>query len=294
MFLAQALDGFLLQLDADGRSPHTRGQYRRNVGALDRWLATTRRPRDLASIDHEALALFLTSDAARCRPDGKPKKATSTNGLRTSLRAFWSYCHLAGLVTVNPARLIRRARCAPPPPRALSDDEVARLLAAVDAGDGEAGRRDAALVRLLLNTGLRLSSALALATDDVDLARGELHVRKTKNDAPVLLPLSREEARDLRSYLRSISTTLLFPGANGAPLTRRAASKRIEAAAERAALSGKCSAHVLRHVFACRLLKATGGNLPLVQQALAHRSINSTTVYARVEAGALRAALRAE
>jgi site-specific recombinase XerD len=291
MLLRQALDAFLLQLDADGRSPHTRGQYRRHVGALERWLATTARPCDLAAIDHETLALFLVSDAARCRPDGAPKKATSTNGLRTSLRAFWSYCHLAGLVTVNPARLIRRARCAPPPPRALSDEEVRRLLAAVDAGESAAARRDAALVRLLLGTGLRLSSALALTTDDVDFARGELQVRKNKNDAPVVLPLSREAVRDLRAYLRGHDGNYLFPGDDG-PLTRRQAGRRILDAAQRAGLRGRCSAHVLRHAFACRLLKATGGNLGLVQQALAHRSIASTTVYARVEAGALRAALR--
>jgi len=291
MLLRQALDAFLLQLDADGRSPHTRGQYARHVGALDRWLAAAGRPRDLAGIDHEALALFLTSDAARCRPDGTLKKATSTNGLRTSLRAFWSYCHLAGLVTVNPGRLIRRARCAPPPPRALSDDEVRRLLAAVDAGDGEAARRDAALVRLLLGTGLRLSSALALTTDDVDLARGELQVRKTKGDAPVILPLSHAAVRDLRGYLRGRDGGYLFPGDAG-QLTRRQAGRRIEEAAERAGLHGRASAHVLRHVFACRLLKATGGNLPLVQQALAHRSIASTTIYARTEHGALRTALR--
>jgi integrase len=162
----------------------------------------------------------------------------------------------------------------------------------VDAGDGEAPRRDAALVRLLVNTGLRLSSALNLRVEDLDLARGELHVRKAKNDAPVVLPLSRAAARDLRMHLRRCGDGYLFPGDDG-PLTRRQAGRRIEEAAERAGLAGRASAHVLRHVFACRLLKATGGNLPLVQQALAHRSIASTTIYARVEAGALRAALRA-
>ena len=292
MHISQALDAFLVQLAADGRSEHTIGQYRRHVGALDRWLTTTGRPRDLLSIDHETLALFLVSDAARCRPDGKPKKATSTNGLRTSLRAFWAFTHAAGYVSINPARLIRRARCTPPPPRALSEDEVRRLLAAVDASEGVAARRDAALVRLLLGTGLRLSSALALTTDDVDLARGEVHVRKAKNDSPVTLPLSREATRDLRAYLRGRAPGYLFHGEDG-PLTRRQAGRRIEEAAERAGLRGRASAHVLRHIFACRLLRTTGGNLVLVQQALAHRSIASTTIYARVEAGALREALRA-
>ena len=106
MLLTKALDAFLLQLRADGRSPHTIGQYRRHVGLLDSWLARARRRRTLASITHQTLARFLVSDAARKRPDGREKKATSTNALRTSLRAFFAYAHAAGLVRENPARLL--------------------------------------------------------------------------------------------------------------------------------------------------------------------------------------------
>jgi len=292
MDLARARDAFLVQLQADGRSPHTIGQYRRHLGALDRWLAATGRTRELPAIDHEVLAQFLVSDAARCRPDGAAKKATTTNTLRTSLRAFFGYAHAAGLVATNPARLIRRARCAPPPPRALSDDDVHRLLAAADAGRTDAARRDAALLRLLLGTGLRLSSALALRAEDVDLARGELHLRRTKNDAPTALPLSYEAVRVLRGLVRARPEGFLFPGADDQPLTRRQAGRRIKETAARASLAGRASAHVLRHVFACRLLRKTSGNLQLVQQALAHRSIASTTMYARVDTATLRAALR--
>ncbi len=292
MQLHAALDAFLVQLQADGRSPLTLDQYRRHIGLLDRWLAAQRRSRVLGAIDHTVLALFLVDDVARMRPDGQAKKATSTNALRTSLRAFFGYCHAAGLVTENPARLVRRARCAPPPPRTLSEDEVGRLLKALDAGKGVAAARDRALVRLLLGTGLRLSSAIGLRVEDVDLRRGELRVTRVKNDRPITLPISREVGRGLRGYLQTVPKGPLFPGSGDDTLTRRQAGRRIEEAATAAGLRGRASAHVLRHVFACRLLKATGGNLPLVQQALAHRSVASTTIYARVEAGALRAALR--
>ena len=78
MDLRPALDAFLLQLDADGRSPHTRGQYRRHLGALDRWLTATGRPRELAAVDHETLAAFLVSDAARCRKNAKKKTAVAS------------------------------------------------------------------------------------------------------------------------------------------------------------------------------------------------------------------------
>jgi integrase/recombinase XerC len=293
MLLRAAVDAFLLQLQADGRSPHTIGQYRRHVGLLDAWLAGTRRRRTLGAIDHEVLARFLVDDAARKRPDGAEKKATSTNALRTSLRAFFAYAHAAGMVAENPARLIRRARCAPPPPRTLSAEEVCRLLAAVDSGTGAAAARDRALIRLLLGTGLRLSSALGLAGQDVDLAEGALHIRRAKNDRPTTLPISRGVARELAAYLRQRPDGLLFPGHGGAPLTRRQAGRRIEAWAAAAGLSGRATAHALRHTFATQLYGRIG-DLLVVQQALAHRSVTSTTVYATLAPGKLRAALRSE
>ena len=293
MQLAQATRRYLVQIEADGRAPSTIAQYRRHLALLDGWLATARRPQDVRKLSHEDLAAFLTSPAATRRPDGIPKKATAMNVLRSSLRAFFGYVHAAGMAPRNPAALVRRARCSPPPPRTLSDDEVHRLLAVADARPGRAARRDRMLVRLMLGTGLRLGSALGLRVQDVDLERGELRVLRTKGDAPLTLPVSRQVARELRAYLGGATAGPVFPGAAGRVLTGRQAGRRIAELARAAGLAAKASAHVLRHVFACRLLKDTGGNLPIVQQALAHRSIASTTVYARLEGSALRAALRA-
>lgn len=292
MQLQDALQDFLVQLRADGRSPHTVGQYRRHVTALEGWLERTRRRRTLASIDHRVLAAFLVDDAATQRPDGRPKKATSTNALRTSLRVFFRYCAEAGYLRENPARLVRRARCSPPPPRALTEAEVECLLGAVDAGEGEAARRDAALIRLMLGTGLRLSSALALRTDDVDLEHGEMRVHTTKGDRPLALPLSPTAVRDMRVYTSAHPPGLLFPGGNGEALSRRQAARRLAIWAERAGLVGRATAHALRHTFATALYAQTGGDLLLVQQALGHRSVTSTQVYATVAPGRLREILQ--
>lgn len=289
--LQNVAESFLLQLRADGRSEHTIGQYRRHVRALDAWLTATRRPSTVADIDHQTLALFLVDDAARMGPNGQSKRAGSMNALRTSLRVFFAYAQAAGHVPENPARLIRRARCAPPPPRALSPGDIQRLLAALDGHPGDTSRRDGVLIRLLVGTGLRLSSALALRTDDIDLERGELAVRCTKGDRPLVLPMSKDVARDLRAYLRGRPDGLLFPGGGGQPLTRRQAARRIAAWAKVAGLAGRVSAHVLRHCFATALYEQTGDVL-VVQRALGHRSVDSTMVYATVGEGRLRAALR--
>src|SRR5881397_2422170 len=98
MKIEDARSRYLTQLQADGRSPHTAGQYRRHITLLATWLAANGRGTTVEEIDHEALAQFLASPCARTRPDGVTKKATSTNALRTSLRTFFRYAHEAGYV----------------------------------------------------------------------------------------------------------------------------------------------------------------------------------------------------
>src|SRR5215471_15661776 len=141
MELAEALSKYVVQLQADGRSPHTIGQYRRHLGLLGTWLKGRGHACAVEEIDHETLAQFLASPVARERPDGKTKRATSTNALRTSLRTFFKYCHDGGFTRTNPARLIRRALCGSSPPRALSDDEAGRLLLTLATGVGPGAKR---------------------------------------------------------------------------------------------------------------------------------------------------------
>ena len=137
MLLLDALDAYLVQLAADGRSPLTIAQARRHVRLLASFLG----PVELTDLRYEDLARFLASDVVRKRSDGRARKASSANSLRSSLRAFLAYAHGAGLAPTNAARLVRRARCGPSRPRALSDGEVAKLLAAFALARTDAERR---------------------------------------------------------------------------------------------------------------------------------------------------------
>jgi len=153
MQIEVALDRYIQQLVADGRSPHTIGQYQRHVGLLGRWLTEHAHRSEIEEIDHEMVARFPRSEEARSRPDGRTKKATSTNALRTSLRTFFSFVHAAGYAKSNAARLVRRASCGASPARALSDADQARLLDALAHGKGPQARRDYAMFHLMLATG---------------------------------------------------------------------------------------------------------------------------------------------
>jgi site-specific recombinase XerD len=287
MRLLAALSAFTLQLEADGRSLNTIQQYVRHVGLLARWLAKEGHIDDVDSLTHETLARFLVSGDARTSRRGGPKKATSMNALRSSMRAFFHYVHEAGWARQNPARLVRRARCAGGPPRGLSDEDRERLLSTLALAPGQEAQRDHALFTLMLGTGVRLSAALALTDADVDIERGEVTIQRSKGDRVELTYLSPALRTHLSSYLGGRQPGPLFPGASGRPMSRRHAARRLSIWMQRAGCRGAAHPHALRHDFATRLYRKTQ-DLLLVQEALGHRSVLATMVYAHVDRERLR------
>jgi site-specific recombinase XerC len=268
MRLQEALQAFLVQLEADGRSPHTIRQYERHVRLLISWLQTCDIVPQAASLTPEIIARFLASEMARTSCQGGSKKSTSLNALRTSVRVFCRHLHDAGIHPSNPARLLRRARCAPPPPRALHIDEEDRLLAVLTSAEGPVAERDRMLVLLMLRCGLRIGSAIALDVEDVDLRHAELRVRTAKGDRPGTVVMPSTVVEELGRYLGDRRHGPVFL-ASGRRVSVRHAQRRIAQWLEVAGIKGR-SAHSLRHSFATGLLARTG-DLRLVQAALGPR-----------------------
>lgn len=290
MQLQDALRAFQVQLAADGRSVHTRNQYRRHVAGLIAWLAATGRPTQAVDVTPAIVAEFFASDAARLSARGGAKRATSANAQRTSLRCFFRWVHESGIAPTNAARLLRRARCAPPPPRALHPDEEKRLLEALSAATGPQAERDRTLVELLLGTGVRIGSAVGLDVEDLDFDHGEITLRTAKNDRPALVPMRKQTARALRRFVGERDTGPVFL-AGGRRISIRHAQRRLSGWMEAAGIVEK-SAHSLRHTFATRIYESFG-DLQLTQAALGHASIVSTCVYAKVDRTRLREAVGA-
>ena len=287
MELQDALQAFLQQLAADGRSPHTIGQYRRHGTALAKWLATTGASTNVSSITPAALAKFFAADDARSSCRGGTKKAVSLNAMRTSIRCFAKHLHDSGLVATNPARMLRRARCSPPPPRALHADEQERLLAVLSVSTGPESERDRMLVEMLLGTGVRLGSALAIDAEDIDFAHGEITLRTTKNNRPTTVVMPAAVSAKLKAFVGERTGPVFLAGDHR--VSMRHIQRRLAGWMEKALISGR-SAHAMRHTFATTLLAKTG-DLRLVQAALCHASIASTTIYAQVDRARLRAAV---
>ncbi len=290
MHLDQALDRYLTQLRANGRSEHTVLQAQRHVRLLGRWLASEKRSAVIGKIDDEALAQFLASDVARRTATGTRKSPGTMNALRSSVRTFFGHAARADWVSRDPSRFIKRAICSPPPPRALTSKEEERLRAALESAEGAEAERDRVLVELMLGTGIRLSSALGLDLDDVDLDEGLLLLRHMKGGRVDRVFLSPGIRSILSTFLDHRASGPVFTNRQGERISARHAQRRIRAWREAAGVSRAVTAHTMRHTFGQRLYDRTR-DLLLVQAALRHRSISSTLTYARASEDVLRSVI---
>lgn len=287
MKITEALHVYLLQLEADGRSVHTRRQYQRHVALLVRVVGDV----GVGVVTTADVARALVSPVITHDADGAPKRATTVNALRTTLRVWFGWLHNAGMIASNPARLVRRARCGSPPPKALSEDEQRRLLDTLARARGWESERDHALFALMLGSGIRLASALSLTASDFDLDRGDVRLRRAKGDREERAVLPAAVVAHLREFLPTQSALgPVWISRHGLRLSTRQAQRRLTYWMKKAGIEHAASPHALRHSFATNLYSRTHDIL-LVRDALGHKSIESTLVYARIDRERLRAAL---
>ena len=130
---------------------------------------------------------------------------------------------------------------------------------------------------------------MAVDARDVDLDRSVASIM-AKRDQPDRVLLGESIREHLKGYLDGRDSGPLFPSSRGGRLQRRQVGRRLAYWAGQARLRRTVTPHMLRHTFATRIYRKTGDVL-LVKEALRHRSVVSTLVYARPQEEALRAVL---
>lgn len=177
-----------------------------------------------------------------------------------------------------------------PPPRALSDAELRRLLRALEARERP---RDRALVALMAFAGLRVAEVAALEVDDVSITArtGRVMVRRGKGDRAREVPLPGEARAALAAWLPlrpADGGVALFPGPGERPLSVRAMHRAVAGAGRAAGL--ELAPHVLRHTYLSRLVRR-GVDLFTVAELAGHRRLETTRRYARPSAEDRQAAV---
>jgi integrase len=193
--------------------------------------------------------------------------------VRSTLRSFYGWMHATGRIDRNPAAALPAVQAPRGLPRPATDEALAQGLLRAD----ERTRRMILLAALL---GLRCCEIAAVHRDHVQGVRGSrVLVVRGKGDRAREVPMSDELARMVLD-----ADGWLFPGQIQGHISAAYVSKLISRA-----LPGH-TAHTLRHRFATRALKGSGGNLIVVQRLLGHASVATTQVYTDVAADELRAA----
>lgn len=173
-------------------------------------------------------------------------------------------------------------------PGTLTEEEVARLVAAPTGGDPRA-LRDRALLELFYSSGLRVSELAALTLQQVDVQQGFLRVFG-KGSKERVVPVGGKACDALATYLlsgrphlvRSQTGSQLFLNHRGRALSRVALWMIVKAHARRAGITKNVKPHSLRHSFATHLLSG-GADLRAIQEMLGHASISTTQIYTAVE-----------
>jgi integrase/recombinase XerD len=294
-----------------GLAAHTLQAYRRDLERYAAVLGVAGRTA-IADVTTQDVAAFLAG-LREGDADHRPLAASSAGRAVVAVRGLHAFAAAEGLAPGDPARQVRPP--APPRrlPRAIGIADVERLIAAAGTGEGPRPLRDRALLELLYATGARISEAIALDVDDLDLSAhrgppGHAELAGSALPATVRLygkgqkervvPMGSYARQALEQYLvrarpalaaaarRASASPAVFLNARGGRLTRQGAWAALRAAAERAGISG-VSPHTLRHSFATHLLDG-GADVRVVQELLGHASVTTTQVYTLVTVDRLR------
>ena len=165
----------------------------------------------------------------------------------------------------------------------LNDAEMDKLLEA--AKHGRHGTRDHLLMLMMFRHGLRVSEAIGLRRDQVNLAQARVWVQRLKNSLSVEQPIAGDELRAIKRYLATRTDKLpwLFLSERGHPMTRSAVNYLIGVAGEIAGLKN-VHPHMLRHATGYRLAN-DGQDTRALQHYLGHKNIMHTVRYTELSPG---------
>ena len=277
----RTLADFLVYLGAELQvSAHTVAAYRRD---LERFLAGLERLPDRPAIERHLGGLLDTHAPA------------SVARAAAAIRGFCRFLHAEGLAAEDVAEGLLGPALEQKLPKALSRRAVQRLLE--HAPTTPLGIRDHAILHVLYATGCRVFEIVTLRTTSV-IEDHRLVRAFGKGNKERLVPIADSALDWLRRYRAEVRPVLrararrdpgdvLFLSRTGRPLDRVRIYQITAAACRRAAQTGACSPHALRHSFATHLV-AGGADLRAVQEMLGHASLQTTQVYTAVDHERLR------
>lgn len=292
--LEPTAEEFLSWLTVDrGRATNTVAAYRRDLVAYQGYVHE--QGKALCDVDAEMLDRYLDAKASAGSKPASVARATA------AIRGFHRFAAEELGATGDPTERLIAARRPPRLPKALGEEEVARLIDTVVANDA-VGRRDRAMFEVLYSTGMRVGELVSLDLEDLFSDTGLVRVLG-KGGKERLVPLGAPASRWLsrwlepggrprlvpRQWRRAGDSAAVFLNVRGGRLTRQGVWAVLRQRATEAGVRGPVHPHVLRHSCATHML-AGGADVRVVQELLGHASVVTTQLYTKVTVEHLRRA----
>ncbi len=280
-----ARSSYLDQLRIErGLSSNSISAYARDLDKFEDFLRNTRK--DFAKLIPQDLTDFEVS----LKSHGLA--LSSSNRTLSAVKGFYKYASLEFDV-VNPTLEIVSAKIARKLPKALSVEEVTRLIESAKREGDPISLRDFAILELLYSSGARVSEIVGVNAADISISKtadGDVTVLKLrgKGSKERLVPLGKFAVSALEDYFtrtrpalaakNTKSEAALFLNSRGKRISRQSAWQIVLDAAVATGLEGRVSPHVFRHSYATHLLDG-GADIRVVQELLGHSSVTTTQIY---------------
>ncbi|MDI9370238.1 MAG: tyrosine-type recombinase/integrase [Synergistota bacterium] len=278
------MDAFIDHLRMERESsPHTVTNYAVDLAQFSEFLAM-RGAESLADVDSRAIRSFVREMM------GFGYSNTTVARKLSAVRSWSAFLKERGLIETDAARGIKGPRTLEPLPRALSREDVARMIE--QGPEGRTFARDRTILELLYGCGLRVAELVSLKWEDMEPVEDRMLRVLGKGEKERIVPYGRFALEALLEWrdLLPEGAALVFPGTKGRPITVRTVHRVVVKAAARAGLN-EVTPHTLRHSFATHLLEG-GASLAAVKGLLGHESMLTTQRYVAVSAEHLRESYR--
>lgn len=217
---------------------------------------------------------------------------SSINRTLSAVKGFYKYLSLEFDIS-NPTAEVASAKIARKLPKALSVEEITRLIDSAKREGDPISLRDFAILELLYSSGARVSEIVGVNISDISISKtsdGDVTVLKLrgKGSKERLVPIGKFAVTAIEDYFtrtrpalaakNSKSEAALFLNSRGKRLSRQSAWQIVLDAAAATDLVGRVSPHVFRHSYATHLLDG-GADIRVVQELLGHSSVTTTQIY---------------
>jgi integrase/recombinase XerD len=280
-----------------GQAEHTQKTYAALLGKFITW-AARQNLTDWKQVELKHLMAFLQHERERAlanQPKDSPRRLSSESVYLeiAALRAFYRFAEDEKLLPQNIAENLSLPRRWKRLPKALTNDEIKKLLEPEKPETPE-NLCDQAVLELAYASGLRLAELRNLRLEQLHLDAGFINVIGKGNKERVV-PVGRKAVGALNRYIEVGRPKLITPRSpanvfltkRGTPFASVTLWLRIKNRVHLTCISRNITPHMLRHSFATHLLEH-GADLRVIQELLGHASISTTEVYTHVTGDRLR------